>query len=362
MISLLRKVVSSSVISLSDAHLRRFHNNMAKASLKELHSNCRLTKDEKDSIKALWGQINYRSNGEWHQLYKAVNGFDRRYVPNDVYGLEVIPRLNSNHLLSAWDDKAYYKRFFPNITQPTAMAYRIDGQFYNAKYKAVSVDYVVKCILEMKEDVIVKPSDGLEGRGVELWKTSNFQESQLSEKLRTFGRNYVVQTVIKQHRSLALYNESSVNPIRVMTLRLNGKIHYLHSTLRFGSPGKHTDMCFLNGKEIAHVCAVDNKGTVSDVWYDMDGKRERMSYLGISCQEMIPNFDSVIETALSVHEGLQHFDLIGCDITVDKGGTPILIEYNVFWPGIIIPQYCHGPLFGDLTEEVIYNLTKMPKK
>lgn len=362
MISMLRKAVPSSLERISDNHLRRIHNNMAKASLKELHSECKLTPYEKDSIKALWGQINYRSHGEWHQLYKAVNGFDSRYVPNDVYGLEVIPRLNTNHLLSAWDDKAYYPRFFPSIMQPTVFAFRIDGQFYNTKYRAVNVHYVAMSILEYGEDVIVKPSDGLEGRGVELWKISDFGTNQLSEKLLSFGRNFVVQAVIKQHKSLSIYNESSVNPIRVMTLRLNNKIHYLHSTLRFGSPGKHTDMSFENGKEIAHVCAIDDKGMVSDMWYNMDGKKSSISQLGIQRQRIIPNFKCIIDTAFSVHEGLQHFDLIGCDITIDENEKPILIEYNVFWPGIIIPQYCHGPLFGDLTEEVIFTLKNMPKK
>lgn len=87
-----------------------------------------------------------------------------------------------------------------------------------------------------------------------------------------------------------------------------------------------------------------------------------ISSLGIDRQEVVPNFSHIIEMAISVHEGLHHFDIIGCDITLNKQKEPVLIEYNVYWPGIIIPQYCHGPLFGELTEELIDYLKYKPKK
>lgn len=172
----------------------------------------------------------------------------------------------------------------------------------------------------------------------------------------------MIQLVIQQHQSLAVYNPTSVNPIRVMTLRLNGRIYYLHSTLRFGIPGSLTDINFVDGKEIANVCAIRARGDVSDVFYDLDGKKSAIGTVGVAEKNTIPNFHKVIDLAIHIHRGLHHFDLIGCDITLDTKGEPILIEYNVYWPGIIIPQFCHGPLFGDLTDEVLEALQNTPKK
>lgn len=84
--------------------------------------------------------------------------------------------------------------------------------------------------------------------------------------------------------------------------------------------------------------------------------------MGISELVVIPDYTKIVDTAIKVHEGLQHFDLVGCDITLNNQREPVLIEYNVYWPGIILPQYCHGPLFGELTEELIFQLKDKPKK
>lgn len=358
----LTKIIKGSIGWISDNHLRYVHNQMALASLKEHDRNESLSLNEQKAIQTLWGQVGYKSHGEWHRLYKSVNGFDARYVPNDVYGLELLPRLNTTNLIPAWDDKAYYPRFFPDVKQPTAIAFVIDGIFYDQDYQQVSLDDLTHAVLDKYNRIIMKPSDGLEGRGVEIIEVNAFDFAALRRKLLSFGRNYVIQEVIEQHESLAIYNRSSVNPIRVMTLRLGGKIHYLHSTLRFGLPGAHTDMNFIDGKEIAHVCAVSKDGVVSAEWYDMDGKRSLISDLGVTRQEAIPNFSRIIETAIDVHSRLHHFDFVGFDFTVNKQMEPILIEYNVYWPGIIIPQYCHGPLFGDLTEDLISRIKDKPKK
>lgn len=362
MIQKIKSIINDSKKVIGDNHLRHVHDRIALSSLKIHNSQSVLTAQEKDAIRALWSPIGYKKSTAWHRLYKSANSFDARYVPNDVYGLELLPRLNATKLLSAWDDKAYYPRFFPDVKQPTAVAFVIDGSFYNCNYESVNIDYLTNEILNEYDKIIIKPSYGLEGRGVEVIDVKNFDFPTLKQKMLVYGRNYVIQEVIEQHDSLAIYNSSSVNPIRVMMLRLGGKIHYLHSTLRFGLPGAHTDISFINGKEIAHVCAVSSKGEISHEWFDMDGKKDSISSLGIDVQPIIPCFERVIETAKNVHNGLHHFDLIGCDFTVDIKGEPILIEYNVYWPGIILPQYCHGPLFGDLTEELIQTLKNRPQK
>ena len=356
------KMANKMINRIRNEHLRRVHDQMALTSLEELGKVEKLTTKEKKAIHSLWDQVGYKGDGIWHRLYKSVNEFDARYVPNDVYGLELLPKLNAVGLMAAWDDKAYYPRFFPDIKQPYAIAFVIEGIFYNHYYHQENVDDLTRCILDSFDRIVIKPSDGLEGRGVEIIEIEKNDFPSLRRKLLSFGRNYVIQEVIRQHEALAVYNTSSVNPIRVMTLRLGGKIHYLHSTLRFGSPGMHTDMSFVNGKEIAHVCAIDKNGTIAGSWYDMDGKMDLITNLGIKEQKPIPSFSDVVETAIAVHKRLEHFDFVGFDFTINQQKEPVLIEYNVYWPGIIIPQYCHGPLFGELTEELIFQLKNKPKK
>ena len=171
-----------------------------------------------------------------------------------------------------------------------------------------------------------------------------------------------MQEVIQQHSVLARLNESSVNPIRVMTLRLNGNIHYLHSTVRFGIPGAITDINFKDGKEIAQLCAVDATGELAGYFYNNDGLKKPLTSLGIEENLYIPNFNKVIDMAIEIHKGLHHFDLVGSDITLNRSGDPIMIEYNVYWPGPIYPQYCNGPLVGEYTEELLKTIRKYSVK
>ena len=45
---------------------------------------------------------------------------------------------------------------------------------------------------------------------------------------------------------------------------------------------------------------------------------------------------------------------VGWDVTFDENQKPLLIEVNLFSPGIYIEQLsAHKPIFGDRTEEVI---------
>lgn len=340
-------------------HLRNYQIQCARDSLKAHKKPAQITNNERKEICSLWSQAGFKGNTDWHKFYKTINRFDARYVPTDLYGAELIPRLNSERLINAWDDKSQYPRFFPNINKPYMHGCRIDGNFYDGDYNPITIQSLVEEV-KNEQKIIVKPSGGLEGRGIEIW-TNLSDTEKLKKKLLKFSDNYVIQNVITQHRVLALYNSSSVNPIRVYTLRLNNRIVYLHSTLRFGSPGAITDIHFENGKEIVNFVSVKD-GVAGNVFYDINGVSFPVSKLGIEKKIKIPNHDKVIEMAIQIHEGLQHFDFVGSDITIDQEGNPVMIEYNVFWPGITIPQICNGPLFGKYTEEALYQIMRSPRK
>ena len=116
----------------------------------------------------------------------------------------------------------------------------------------------------------------------------------LKKKLYSFSQNYVIQEVLTQHDTLSSLNSSSVNPIRVMTLRLNGKIKYLHSIVRFGTPGSITDVTFKNGKEIIQASSITKNGVVSPLYYDVDGIVKKRDNCAEGKMLQIPNMVHMI--------------------------------------------------------------------
>ena len=68
--------------------------------------------------------------------------------------------------------------------------------------------------------------------------------------------------------------------------------------------------------------------------------------------KIIPNFEKVIKKAKELALTLPYLRLIGWDFTIDEEGEPVFIEMNTL-PGIYIMQLCNGPVFGELTDELL---------
>ena len=50
---------------------------------------------------------------------------------------------------------------------------------------------------------------------------------------------------------------------------------------------------------------------------------------------------------------MPYFGIISWDFAVNENGMPILIEYNLGYPDVMIYQMNNGALFGDKTEDVL---------
>ena len=65
---------------------------------------------------------------------------------------------------------------------------------------------------------------------------------------------------------------------------------------------------------------------------------------------LIPSFPQVLDFVKDLHYRLPYFRIVGWDITVDKDGKPIMIEWN---RQPELSQVAHGPAFGEYTEEIL---------
>lgn len=65
---------------------------------------------------------------------------------------------------------------------------------------------------------------------------------------------------------------------------------------------------------------------------------------------LIPSFQQVLDFVKDLHYRLPYFRIVGWDITVDKDGIPVMIEWN---RQAELSQVAHGPAFGEYTEEIL---------
>lgn len=74
------------------------------------------------------------------------------------------------------------------------------------------------------------------------------------------------------------------------------------------------------------------------------------------CGLQIPEWQNIKQLVVQTHYKLAHFQLINWDIAIQEDGTPIVVEYNLIDASVSFHQLNVGPIFGELTEEVLMEI------
>lgn len=154
--------------------------------------------------------------------------------------------------------------------------------------------------------------------------------SALYKKLRESGQ-VLVEEAIKQHPAMSALCPSSVNSIRIVTLRdKNGAVHYLYSLLRFGNGTKAVDNITSGGM---YLLLDKNGKSVSKAFCDKTGlfyDAHPMTGTDLTGFE-VPMHNEAVELCKKGADVVPQVGYIGWDAAITENG-PVLIEGNVL-PG-----------------------------
>ena len=276
---------------------------------------------------------------------------DERYIPASLYFYYISPFLMNMNMTMAYVDKNSYGKIFPNIMQPTTIFHNINSRFYKALGGVIiSRDTVVKELSD-RANFIIKPAiESGRGRDVLLIREKK-SEKEIEEILASFGSDYIIQEVLRQHSDLAKLNPTSLNTCRVYTYLPVGETEHvvLGAAVRFGGEGAYRDNACTGGG----FCKIHEDGLIDDkiCQYRFWGRRSLKEEKNLTDLK-VPSFKKVIQTCLDCHRQLPYMDLVGWDIAVSEDGTPVLIELNQY-PDCDFIQLFNGPMFGDYTENLI---------
>ena len=311
-------------------------------------------KAKKNSVKEVWSNFPVKPVTDWHAFYAGANGaFDPRYCPEDFFYAYIEPVLNSKALRPAYSDKNFLDKVLDARTPPTILRC-MNGYFYDQDYNQVELD---KLALTDKS-CVVKPT--LEhGGGVDVTKAElthnkvdiegkSFTVQELSE---LFNGNLIIQEVVNQAEELSSINPSSVNTLRVTTLRVGNEIKHLSTVLRFGVAGAFVDNQRAGGASVG----VDSNGLLKKYSYDKYGnKAEKHPTSGVVFEGYsIPSYSDALCFVSSLHNQLPYFDMVSWDVIIEENYNPMLLEINLMGQGINLHQFSNGPIFGEYTDYII---------
>lgn len=126
--------------------------------------------------------------------------------------------------------------------------------------------------------------------------------------------------------------------------------------MKFGKHGVYLDNIMSGGI----ACGINNNGLLNqfaiDIYYN---KYYTHPDTGVSFENIqIPQFSSVLNFAKYFHRYLLYFDMVSWDIAIDKNGEAFLIEVNLMYQGTDQLQAINGPLFGNVTENILKEIFK----
>lgn len=325
----------------------------------EYIQNYELTEAYTNEIRKFWKPYN-KIDLMWHKAFSAISGIeDVRYIPEDVFYKKIEPTLNRFELAPAYVDKNMTDRLFPEFKIPEMTIRNINGNYYDKDYEPIgltdAVTHVQRFISENK--AVIKPSlDSGAGKNVRVLdfrgRGSQVIKNDVAELFDKYGKDFIIQKFLYQHKVFNQMHEDSLNTIRIISLRLHGSIHILSQVVRMGNGGSYTD----NAESGCITSGFDAEGNLksyaTDHWTYEKYTRHPYSHFrfeGVT----LPAIKKSLELVQNAHKKLFYFDLVSWDLAIDRSGEPNLIEIGVNIQDINYHQRTNGPLFGDLTEDVL---------
>lgn len=295
----------------------------------------------------LWSRLGVASGDRWLRVHVNLTGIrDFTFCPEDIFFARIERIMNDcNEAGHGPDDKSNLFRFVPESNRPEMVLRYVRGNFFDAQNNWIDEDGARHLL---KGELVGKPCRSSGGNGVAL------RDDLTPEWIRLNGGDaYEVQRKIRQCDFTSQFNKSSVNTVRMMTMRCpwDGKIVVCRSMLRMGVSDAVIDNMMKGG---LCVC-VGDRGQLGKYAYDYDGKRfEKHPVSGLAFDGMAhPGYLKMVETATAIHKNILAYNLLSFDLVQRNDDSICVVEINATSQGITQLQYDFGGLFGEHTERLV---------
>lgn len=287
----------------------------------------------------------------WHKAYAAASGVSTPdYVPEDLFYNVVESRLNPRHRREYYKDKNVYDRL--NWDCLPATVFRIvNGRLYNKDYRSIAIEKALELARETKcPEFVVKPTRETGGGArvgfMDIVALDDFLRANMKPHA-----DWIIQQPLLQHEAMADFNASSVNTVRIVTIRMGTEISFVSAFARLGTKGMRVDNLTVGNVAIG----VAEDGQLAKYGYDIKLRRclthpgHGYAFEGL----VIPSFKEARLKCIDLHETIPDLDLLSWDIAIDRNGAPVVIEFNIGRQDISLGQVCCGPVLNPYIDQIL---------
>ena len=188
---------------------------------------------------------------------------------------------------------------------------------------------------------IAKPTRGGSGKGIEILNMHEYDNDAKAvfDYLRKEESSYIVEELIEQDSRLAAWNPTSINTLRIPSMRTRNGIVIFYPSIRIGRSGSIVDNAGAGGT----FAAIDPKtGEVISDGFDKRGHSYKVHpdsgkpYKG----EKIPEWDALVDFTHRLHESMpKEHKYLAFDLALSTKGW-VVVEAN--WGELSMPQIEFG--------------------
>lgn len=256
----------------------------------------------------------YRFSFDEYFLYNFAEKTDEErleFVP-DLERIDIVERMNKAKNQPIFDDKFITYKYF--------------GKYYNrdvACIHGIKSQKEFRAFCNRHSKIIIKPFDGSCGRGVKIVTVDD--EKTCDTLIHNYPKGFIAEELIVQDDRLKNLHPSSVNTIRVTTIRMDDSVQIIHPFLRVGQGGNIVD----NGGAGGIICDID-LGT-GKIFATADEKGKHYSIHPDTGEKLIgfeiPHWKEALEFAKELALVIPDNRYSGWDLALTKSGW-MMVEGN----------------------------------
>lgn len=247
---------------------------------------------------------------------------------------------------NAFQNKSNLESNFTDARFPFTLAKKIESKYYGPTGAAITYDDVKKLCMEQLNNGTELVIKCLASK--EILFVSDLTDEELENRLGRISGNYLIQSAIKQHDTLGLFNNTSVNTLRLTTLILDDSPAVLAGLLRVGQLGSRVDSFYQGG----YIIGVSDTGSVYSWALTSANQKIDVMPSGLDLKEHIrlPFYNEAVEMVKAAHMDIADIRLVSWDICFDDAG-PMIMGCN-FNGDLRLHQAVTGPIFGAYSSRV----------
>lgn len=335
--------------------------SIRKAEKRAICNKYVLSSDEKKKIDAFY-KLNYGRtiDHKWHRYFAGINNtFTKEYIPMSIHFSEIEYFLNPyKEYIKVFEDKSIISLIAKSIgiKCPRALFTFTNGTFTDEQFNYIGFSEVVKQLSNYGE-IFIKPTvDSSGGKGCCICNIQNgidtYSGESIESILKKSGKYFLIQNVIRNHKSISKIYDKSLNTFRIITYQWQESIYNAPVVMRMGRNGNRVDNACAGGIYIG----VENDGTLLRNAYFDDGSVYQIhpdTKLVFGDYHII-SIQGAIDAAKRMHKALSKLGIVNWDFSIDENGDPVLIEANIVGGGMDMIQVAHAkPLFEEHTPEIL---------